>query len=347
MKIKRMITIMAAIAIVIAMQSVTAFALGSSTNGITMTLNGKIITSDVPPFIESGRTMVPVRFIGDAFDAEANWDSETGIVTVNTTGGAILKLEHGDKNILITRGVEVIVVQMDVTTIIRDGRTFVPARFIAEALGITVGWDSQTKTVSFTGIAGGAEINSSLIFKEEYEALNDELNEDGANKYTVLSISENNSVVYLSYEGLIDFINNRTGLLYFGRPACPWCRLLVPHMLSFAKSGNTNIYYYNIERDRDENNDKYKSILSLLGEYLPIDTVTQNEDDADFNPELKRVVLPQLFFIKNGEVEADVNFFQHEYLVNNETEKVMQLLTDKYAPISSNHSNPEDDCGCE
>ena len=182
-----------------------------------------------------------------------------------------------------------------------------------------------------------------LRFKEEYEALNSELNDDGSHKYTKLSIEKNNKIVYLSYEDVVDFANNGTGLLYFGRPGCPWCRLLVPTLLSFAKEKNINIYYYDIESDRDENNDKYKNILSLFGEYLPIDTVTQKEDDPDFDENLKRVVLPQLFFMKDGLVKDELYAYQHDYLKNNESNKMHQLLFDKYESII-NSCSAKNDC---
>ena len=171
-------------------------------------------------------------------------------------------------------------------------------------------------------------------FKEEYEALNSELNEDGTNKYSIVSIDKNNNIVYLTFDELMDFIGGKTGLLYFGRPGCPWCRVLIPYMLEFAGEDNVYIYYYDIEEDRAENNENYKTILSLLGNYLPTDTVSQDEDDPDFDPDLKRVVLPQLFFIKNGEVKDDWYLYQHEYLRNNEADKVKQSLRDKYASIT-------------
>lgn len=305
------------------------------TSGITMILDGKVIPVDIPPFIEKGRTMVPVRFIGETLGAVAAWDSNTGIVTMTATDGTTITLKNGDTDLIVEKDGETSVIPMDITAIIRDGRIFVPARFIAEAFGVAVVWNGQAKTVTFNSTKAA---NDSQRFKEEYEALNEEKDEDGTNKYTSLTIDKDNNVIYLTYEELVSFLENKTGVLYFGRPGCPWCRLLTPYMLDFAEKANISIYYYNIEKDRDENNEKYKNIVSILGNHLPtVDTVTQKEGAPDFNPELKRVVLPQLFFIKDGEVKADMFMFQHEYLKNHESEKTMQLLWDKYAAI---------DCDC-
>ena len=207
-------------------------------------------------------------------------------------------------------------------------------------LGLASGCDSPVSVFSrFNATA------DSIRFKEEYEALNSVLNEDGTNAHHVMSINRVSNVKYLDYGELMDFIDDKTGLLYFGRPACPWCRQLIPHMLEFAKEDRVDVYYYDIEHDRAENNDEYKSILAFFGEFLPTDTVTQDEDDPDFDESLKRVVLPHLFFLKDGKVVADLEFFQHESLRDGDSEKVKQLLRCSYAYIDS-RIVIDDDCEC-
>ena len=198
------------------------------------------------------------------------------------------------------------------------------------------------------GFSGSSATEDSLRFKTEYEALNDELNAEGAHRYTQVAIDKANAIDYLTYEELIDFICNQSGLLYFGRPGCPWCRLLIPIMLDYAKEEGVTIYYYDIEKDRTENSPEYQRILSLLGEYLPTDTVTQKEDDPDFNPDLKRVVLPQLFFLKEGKIRADLYLYEHTYLQNNEVDKVKQLLKGAYNTTASYPSDSEggEPCDC-
>jgi len=191
--------------------------------------------------------------------------------------------------------------------------------------GVSTACDSLIDRFIRTGATA-----DSLRFKEEYEALNSEKNEDGTNRYTVLSIDNANKIAYLTYDELVDFVNNKTGMLYFGRPGCPWCRLLVPIMLDYAKEDDITIYYYDIEKDRTENTAEYKNILSMLGEYLPTDTVTQKESDPGFDPDLKRVVLPQLFFIKDGTVKSGLMLYEHIYLRDGFTENVKQMLKYSY-----------------
>ncbi len=168
-------------------------------------------------------------------------------------------------------------------------------------------------------------------FKREYEALNKELDEDGNKKYYQLSIKKDAPVTYLNYDELEKFLDNGTGVLYIGRPGCPWCRVLIPGLFDFAKENDIKILYYNIEEDRNENNIKYKEILNRLDEYLPVDTVTQKEDEEGFNPLLKRVVLPHIFFLNKGTVTDEILFYRHDLLKEKDFKGVVKLLNSMYS----------------
>ena len=94
---------------------------------------------DAKTFIENSRTYVPVRYLGDALGAETGWDEGTRTVTAaldNTT----VKLVIGSKTLSIDGQAK----QMDVAPVIRDARTYLPARFVAEAFGYTVRWNPPT-----------------------------------------------------------------------------------------------------------------------------------------------------------------------------------------------------------
>jgi thiol-disulfide isomerase/thioredoxin len=146
------------------------------------------------------------------------------------------------------------------------------------------------------------ETVDSLAFKEEYEAVNNEVYSNGT-PYIKLELPTKNPFVYLDYDQTISLIEGGTGILFFSRPGCPYCRSTLLATIEFARQNNIKeIYYYNPEEIRAANNDEYKLLLELLDEHLPIDRVTQKEEDATFNPELKRLVVPHVFFIYNGEV---------------------------------------------
>lgn len=100
----------------------------------------------VTPFIlPPGRTMVPLRFISEAFGAKVEWDGATRTVTI-TWGSKTIKLTIG----VYTAKVDGKDVKLDVAPIIREGRTFVPIRFISEAFGADVKWDATERKITIT-----------------------------------------------------------------------------------------------------------------------------------------------------------------------------------------------------
>ncbi|MCT4618984.1 MAG: copper amine oxidase N-terminal domain-containing protein [Marinisporobacter sp.] len=106
----------------------------------------EVKTADVAPYIADGRTMLSLRFVAEAVgvaDENIIWDGETRTVTI-FKGDRIAQVEIGS-NKLFVNGV---VVPMDTEAVIKDGRTMLPIRFIAQALGAEVEWDGATRTVT-------------------------------------------------------------------------------------------------------------------------------------------------------------------------------------------------------
>ncbi|AIS52812.1 periplasmic binding protein [Thermoanaerobacter kivui] len=103
-------------------------------------LNGvKINTGDVLPFIENGRTMVPVRLFSENLGADVKWDDATQAVTIQGEDVSV-KLTIGKKEAVVNGKNKT----LDVAPIVLSGRTIVPLRFIAEAFGADVKWDKET-----------------------------------------------------------------------------------------------------------------------------------------------------------------------------------------------------------
>ncbi|MBQ2678709.1 MAG: copper amine oxidase N-terminal domain-containing protein [Firmicutes bacterium] len=110
---------------------------------VSLTIDGRPINLDVPPAIIEGRTLVPVRAIFEDLGAKVNWDSDTKIVSAYS-GYTTIKLKINDTDAFVNGKP----VTLDVPAQIIDGRTLVPARFVAESLNCRVDWDNDTKTVS-------------------------------------------------------------------------------------------------------------------------------------------------------------------------------------------------------
>lgn len=108
-------------------------------------VGGKAVTFDVPPRIESGRTLVPVRAIMEALGATVEWNGAKRTVTVTRPGVKIV-LTIGSRNALVNGRT----VRLDVPARIVNDRTIIPLRFMSERLGEKVTWDPATRTVYIT-----------------------------------------------------------------------------------------------------------------------------------------------------------------------------------------------------
>ena len=121
-------------------------------------------------------------------------------------------------------------------------------------------------------------------FKAEYEALN--------NENININISKNNPIKYVTLDEVFDIIQNKTGVIYFGFPGCPWCRNMIPVLFEAAKNNNIDtIYYFNPRNVKKSDNDEYNKLKEILNEYLSEDENGQ-----------KVLYVPDVYFIKDGKV---------------------------------------------
>lgn len=112
-------------------------------DGITVILDGEIVIFDAaqPKFVNS-RTMVPMRKMFEALGAEVNWDSTTN-TAIATKGDMTVQISIGS-NIMHSNGVPI---EIDAPAQLIKSKTFVPVRFISNALGAEVDWDGENKIV--------------------------------------------------------------------------------------------------------------------------------------------------------------------------------------------------------
>jgi predicted secreted protein len=116
---------------------------------VKVQLDGKALDFDVPPLIEEGRTLVPLRALFEALGAEVIWNPETRQVTAQKEGLA-LELTVGSSEAYWKGPKDGHVVSLEVPPRIIGGRVLVPLRFVSEALGGRVDWDEATRTVRIT-----------------------------------------------------------------------------------------------------------------------------------------------------------------------------------------------------
>ena len=105
------------------------------------------LKSDTCPVILNGRTMVPLRLIGESLGADVNWDGKTNSVTLKKDKKEI-KVQIGNNLMKINDSTNTKEITLDAPPVVdKNGRTLVPVRAIAEGFGEKVLWDGNTNTV--------------------------------------------------------------------------------------------------------------------------------------------------------------------------------------------------------
>lgn len=106
----------------------------------------KVVFSDQAPVIVDDRTLVPMRRIFEAMDAEVTWDEPAQTIT-STRGNDVVTMTIGEKQVYKNGQV---VYTMDVPAQIMQDRTMVPIRAVAVAFGANVAWDGINYIIDIT-----------------------------------------------------------------------------------------------------------------------------------------------------------------------------------------------------
>lgn len=109
----------------------------------TAILNDQSVKLDAAPYISQGSTMVPLRFIGEAFNAKVEW--------VNYKKGRII-IKLKDKTLQLDIGEKIATINgvqhtLNASPEIKNSRTFVPVRFISEGFEAKIEWNPALQEV--------------------------------------------------------------------------------------------------------------------------------------------------------------------------------------------------------
>lgn len=129
----------------------TVFSATCYASSIKVTINNKVITFDEKPFIQNGRTLVPMRKIFEEFGCDVEWleESQTIIATKNNQL-FVLQIDKCKILCMDVSSSETVVYETDVPPAIHNGRTMIPVRAVSELLGCKVEWDDENQTVVIT-----------------------------------------------------------------------------------------------------------------------------------------------------------------------------------------------------
>ena len=95
---------------------------------------------DAQPKIEGNRVLVPVRFVAEKLGARVDYADQ--LVTIRQDG-KVIELPIGSDVVKVNGQT----VTLDTKATAEKGRTYVPLRFVSEALGETVEWDALARFV--------------------------------------------------------------------------------------------------------------------------------------------------------------------------------------------------------
>ncbi|WP_150270897.1 copper amine oxidase N-terminal domain-containing protein [Paenibacillus tepidiphilus] len=117
-----------------------------------ISVDGKLITTDVAPYIVDGTTFVPLEMVKNLKGIQLVWNNSTKTVTLDAnqkeyqlkTGEAFAR--SGSKTYTLPAAAE-----------IKHNRLMVPIRFVAEVSGAAVSWDAAQRTVVIIQAAGKTE----------------------------------------------------------------------------------------------------------------------------------------------------------------------------------------------
>ncbi|GAB6107389.1 stalk domain-containing protein [Fusibacter bizertensis] len=102
-----------------------------------------VIRFDQPPVVISGRTLVPMKYIFEAFGMDVAYEALTKTITATDSKHEVV-LMLGQSTALVD-GVEI---ALDVPVSAIAGRTMVPLKFIGQSIGLDVTYDGATRTVN-------------------------------------------------------------------------------------------------------------------------------------------------------------------------------------------------------
>lgn len=119
----------------------------NKTVDIRVSKNGSEIApisfSDRQPIVVNGRTLLPIRAIAEYYDWDVTWDEEQKMVLVeNDTKRLEIRIDFDSFAVIRKNSVrpDRSSISTDVPAMILNGRTLLPIRAVAEALGLQVEW---------------------------------------------------------------------------------------------------------------------------------------------------------------------------------------------------------------
>ena len=134
----------------------------SANSEIKVMVNERTVAMDTNPYISGNHALVPIRFVAVALNFEdISWNEAEKAVTIKDNGTEI-RLEI-DNDSAWVNGVET---KLTTAARIKNNRTYIPIRFVAENMGAKVNWDGENRTIYINkeGIANNIPYREDELF---------------------------------------------------------------------------------------------------------------------------------------------------------------------------------------
>ncbi|KAB2336762.1 copper amine oxidase [Cytobacillus depressus] len=123
--------------------------------------------------MNNGSATIPIRGVFQSMGVKVDWEQTTKKITLKKDGFHTV-LQVGNKQAVVNGKKQ----QLDTAPYIHNGTTYLPLRFIAEALGANVTWDQSSKiaTIKYSGIAIQVKVISNQVTNEKVTSFKKTIN---------------------------------------------------------------------------------------------------------------------------------------------------------------------------
>lgn len=116
---------------------------------VNIFIDGQAVDFEGEPVMVRGTTMVPFRPLFQKLGFAVLWDNDARKVTARKTGQTIELTVDGQTALINGQAMT-----MAIPPFVRDGKTYVPLRFVAEQTGREASWDANTREIYIADTKG-------------------------------------------------------------------------------------------------------------------------------------------------------------------------------------------------
>ncbi|MCX7773794.1 MAG: stalk domain-containing protein [Clostridia bacterium] len=160
-------------ALVMVISAFTVYAAASGLPEPEVEVKGESVALKAPPLIEKGRMLVPLNGVFEKLHAEVAFDKATNKISIEDKYTTVV-LTLDDAQALVYKKFDFtglpLKASLEVAPRLVDGQVYIPLRFVAESLGLTVEWNAKTRTASLKNANDVTPVESTVEYKVITEA---------------------------------------------------------------------------------------------------------------------------------------------------------------------------------